>query len=71
MRAVVDHHNKTADAALLILLRQPGYFGIDCRGDLFGEKPPRIPGEVAEQEGRKQRKDRQIDKRQLERRRAE
>ena len=51
----------------LVLLGQPGDLGVDRLGDLLGDQPARVPGEIAEQEGRKQREHREIDQRQLER----
>ena len=40
-------------------------------GDLLGDEPARIPGEICQQERREQRENCQIDQRQLERGRAE
>ena len=70
-RPEIDDEDEASDAALAVLLRQPGDLGIDRLGDLLGDQAPGIPGEIAEQERREQRKDRQVDQRQLERGRAQ
>jgi len=70
-RAALDGKDDAANAALAILLGQALALGIDRLGDLLGDQTARVPGEIAEQERRKQRKHRQIDERQLECGRAE
>ena len=66
-RPRIDDEHQPPDAALVVLLGQAGDLGVDRAGDLLGDQAPRVPGEIAEQEGRKQREDREIDQRQLER----
>ena len=70
-RSRIHNEDEAADAALAVLLGQAGDLGIHRLGDLLGDQPARVPGEIDQQEGREQRKDGQIDQRQLERRRAQ
>ncbi len=58
------------DAAALELFIELGDFGVDGRGDLLVDEALRVPGEVAEQRSREQRKEKQIDQRQAKRRGA-
>ncbi len=69
--ARVDDEDEAADAALAVLLGEPGDLGIDRLGDLLGDQPAGVPGEIAQQEGREQHENSEIDERQLERRRAQ
>ena len=66
-RARVDDEDQPPDAALVVLLGQAGDFGVDRASNLLGDQTPRVPGEIAEQERRKQREHGEIDQRQLER----
>src|SRR5215471_7092685 len=70
-RPRIDDEHEPADAALAILFGQAGYLRIDRLRDLLGDQPPRVPGEISEQESGKQRKHGEIHQRQLERRRAQ
>ena len=70
-RAQIDDDDQTSDAALSVLLAQPGDFGIDRRRDLLGDQSARIEREIAEQRKREDDEDQQINQRQLERRGAQ
>ena len=64
--AIVDGEDQSPDAALLVEVGQAGDLGVDRRDDLLGHQAAGVPGEIGEQEGRKQREHRQVDERQLE-----
>ena len=70
-RAQVDDDDQAPDAALSVLLAQPGDFGVDRRRDLLGDQTARVEREIAEQRRREDDEDHQIDQRQLERRGAQ
>src|SRR5205814_8183398 len=69
--APVDGEDEAPNATLAILLAETLDFGVDRLGDLLGDEPPRVPGEITEQERSEQGEYRQIDERQFERGRAE
>src|SRR5918993_161239 len=58
-------------APLPVLLGEAGDLGVDRGIDLQTEEALRVPEEVAEQEGRKEREDEEVDGHQLEGRRAD
>ena len=66
-RPRIDGDHQPPDSALAVLLGETGDLGVNRAGDLLGDQPPRVPGEIAEQEGREQREDSEIDQRKLER----
>ena len=70
-RAALDDVDEPADAALPLLLGQALDLGIDRRADLLVEQALGVPGDIAEQKTGEEREDDEIDRRQLEGRRAE
>ena len=67
-RAVLDRKDQAAQAAAVVDVADLAGFRIHRGRDLFGDQPARVPGEIAEQRGGEQRKQKQIDQRQPERR---
>src|SRR5690606_24150382 len=59
------------NAAARILLLQFDDFAVDGLGDLLGDHPPRVPGEITEQRCGEQRKQEKVHQRQTKRRGAD
>ena len=70
-RAQIDKQHEPPDTGLGVLVAQAHDFAGDHAGDLFVDQAARIEREVAEQRSRKHHKNKKIDERQLERRRAQ
>ena len=67
-RPVLERENQSAQSAPPEDLADLAGFRVHRRGDLLGDQPARVPGEIAEQRGGKQCKQKQICQRQPERR---
>jgi hypothetical protein len=70
-RPVLDRADQPEQAASPIDVADFADFRVHRGGDLLGDQPARIPGEIAQQRGGKQRKQKQIDQRQAKRRGAD
>src|SRR3954447_1991302 len=65
--SILDRADKAAQSAPSEDIVDLAGFSVDRRGDLFRDQPARIPSEVAQQRGSKQRKQKQVGERQPER----
>ena len=65
-RAHVDDADQAPDAGLVILRVEELELGVDDADDLLVDETAGVEGEISEQKGGEQRKDDQIDQRQLE-----
>ncbi len=70
-RAVLKRQDQLAQPADRVLLGQPGDFGVDRLGDLFGDEALGVEREIGEQGGGIEGENDEIDQRQPERRRAD
>src|SRR5581483_10965476 len=66
-RAAVDHKHQAGDAAETILIGKTADLGVDGVGDLLVDETARVERKIAEQKSGEERKNGQIDQRQLER----